>query len=365
MADAHEIKDELMSLFRKKYENDKKLESISNALSDGDYNTANEYSIRLGELLGTTFKEGLSKEQFPEGITYEEAIEILPSLFGKDHEMVSNACVTVQNNLNKSAKIGIKAIKPEYNADRVYGLAKKISSYDDFDNALWVLEEPCVNFSQDIVSDSMEENIEFQYESGMSPKIVRIAESGCCEWCAGLEGEYDYDEVKNGGINVFARHANCRCTVTYEPGNGRRQNVHTKRWIDVEELESRKQFSRNVTHKTIKQREFEAVISKYGKDNLGQAIIENHEKLGEYTPATLKDMLENKGFTTKPLTRSKMKNVNKVPFEEGGGYKVNFGGDGIFQYHPEGGRHTTAYYKISTGKTGKKRYNLDGSEKDD
>lgn len=55
-----------------------------------------------------------------------------------------------------------------------------------------------------------------------------------------------------------------------------------------------------------------------------------------------------------------------IKFEDGGGYKVNFGGDGILQYHPEkNSHHNGAYYKISTGKEGRKRYDLEGEEKTD
>ena len=45
--------------------------------------------------------------------------------------------------------------------------------------------------------------------------------------------------------------------------------------------------------------------------------------------------------------------------------KINFGGDGILQYHPtKKSHHGGAYYKISTGKGGTKRYELDGTEKE-
>lgn len=51
-----------------------------------------------------------------------------------------------------------------------------------------------------------------------------------------------------------------------------------------------------------------------------------------------------------------------IPFENGGGFKVNFEDGGLLQYHPENGsHHEGAYYKISTGKGGKKWYELDGA----
>ncbi len=51
------------------------------------------------------------------------------------------------------------------------------------------------------------------------------------------------------------------------------------------------------------------------------------------------------------------------PFENDGGYVINFGGDGIFQYHPgKNKRHGGKYWKIGNGKIGLKRYSCNGSE---
>ena len=82
-----------------------------------------------------------------------------------------------------------------------------------------------------------------------------------------------------------------------------------------------------------------------------------------FTAVRLKETLENAGYDVKPLNKGSLK--GKL-FEDGGGFKVNFGGDGILQYHPEKkSHHSGAYYKISTGKGGTKRYDLKGNEKED
>ena len=85
--------------------------------------------------------------------------------------------------------------------------------------------------------------------------------------------------------------------------------------------------------------------------------------LQAYTPKRLKELFEKDGCDVKPLNRGSLKGKS---FEEGGGFKVNFGGDGILQYHPEKkSHHNGAYYKISTGRGGTKRYDLKGNEKED
>ena len=75
----------------------------------------------------------------------------------------------------------------------------------------------------------------------------------------------------------------------------------------------------------------------------------------------MKQMLEDIGYAVRPLSsRSRLKGVR---FEDGGGYGMNFGYNGYFHYHPENmSHHKGAYWKISSGKTGIKRYEMDGKE---
>ena len=61
------------------------------------------------------------------------------------------------------------------------------------------------------------------------------------------------------------------------------------------------------------------------------------------------------------LSRSKS-GFNGSPLEEGGGFKDLFGGDGILQYHPQGGRHKIAYWKVRNGEGGLKHYDTNGNE---
>ena len=83
------------------------------------------------------------------------------------------------------------------------------------------------------------------------------------------------------------------------------------------------------------------------------------------TPANRKDYanfrkyLIKNGYDVKPLSKGSYKGI---PFEEGGGFKVNWGGDRILQYHPaDASHHGGAYFKISSGETGTIRIDLDGN----
>lgn len=92
----------------------------------------------------------------------------------------------------------------------------------------WLIEGPVLeNMLESIVLNSIEKNVKFQSDSGLRPKVVRKSNGYCCEWCNKLVGTYSYPDVPK---DVYRRHKNCTCTVEYDPGDGRRQNVWTKEW---------------------------------------------------------------------------------------------------------------------------------------
>ncbi len=121
------------------------------------------------------------------------------------------------------------------------------------EDAMWLLDAPVKTFSQSIVDDTIRTNAEFQSKAGLRPRIIRRDSGGCCDWCAKLAGTYDYPGVPR---EVYRRHANCNCTVEYDPGSGKRvQDVWTKKWTRKEEsgkIEERKQIGQNQVYENAK-----------------------------------------------------------------------------------------------------------------
>ena len=108
-------------------------------------------------------------------------------------------------------------------------IVNRISSEEDFESIKWLLDDPIINFSQSIVDDGIKANAEFHAKAGLQPKITRRVSGHACEWCSRLAGTYEYDEAPK---EVYQRHERCRCTVDYNPGNGRKQDVWSKTWRD-------------------------------------------------------------------------------------------------------------------------------------
>lgn len=351
---APQILKQLDEDFQKRFKENKKIKSLYRKIKEGKatYREANGFAIETGEILSSVFQENLSSSILPDGkLYYNIADRTIRPMMQNNYELVAEVSKEVQETLNKLNGIGIKAIKPEMNEDKVDGIIDIVSGKDKYDEIAYMLDEPIVNFTLSVVDAAIKANADFQYKSGLSPKIKRISTGKCCEWCNKLVGVYDYEKVSDTGNDVFRRHKYCRCFVEYVPGNGIKQNVHTKEW------------SKSYKSDKIKAREKEERIKR--ENNLGfvEKIASHPKMLQAYTPKRLKELFEKDGCDVKPLNRGSLKGKS---FEEGGGFKVNFGGDGILQYHPEKkSHHNGAYYKISTGRGGTKRYDLKGNEKED
>lgn len=83
------------------------------------------------------------------------------------------------------------------------------------------------------MDSTVKTNADFQYKAGLRPKIRRMTDGKCCEWCSRLAGVYDYPDVPK---DVFRRHANCGCVVEYDPGDGKQtENVHGGRRLTQKE----------------------------------------------------------------------------------------------------------------------------------
>ena len=230
---------------RKKYQD--KVAERTTRLNDilnkakATYDDANDYSIKTGETLSETLLNGITDDLIFDGkLPYGAAKEIIFPMIHDNYELVTKYCEGVQNALNEQANIHLKYVKPAFDKDRAYGLINAIHRDEFAKIKNEYLGESIVNQSQDIVTESVKANAKFQYETGMRPKIIRTVAGGCCDWCANLAGTYDYESVKATGNEVWRRHRYCRCTVTYDPGNGKRvQNAHSKKWVDREEIENR------------------------------------------------------------------------------------------------------------------------------
>lgn len=227
--------------FQSRFNKSEKIASLYARIRDGTatYKEADAFAAEIGEILASVFKDNLSSNVLPDGkLYYNIAERILRPTLGHNYELVADVTVDVQNILNKSAGIGIKAIKPEVNQDRVQGIIDIASGKEKYDDVAYILDEAVVNFTQSAVTDAVKENADFQYKLGLSPKIVRTSSGKCCDWCEKIAGTYNYEEVRNTGNDVFRRHKNCVCLVELVAGKDI-QNTHSKKIAYASDIKKR------------------------------------------------------------------------------------------------------------------------------
>lgn len=228
---ASELLEQIREDFTHRIQRNRKILSLYEAIQKGaaTYQDVDVYAYEIGEALSQAFGKCLSSATLPDGRMYYNIAErVLRPLLEEDYTIVADAVRMVQTALNEKAGIGIKAQSASVNKDRIDGIINKVSNAEVFDDVAWVLDEPVKNFSMNVVDETLKRNVDFQGRSGLTPRIIRRAERKCCEWCSQLAGEYDYPDVPD---EVYQRHERCRCTVEYDPGSGKRQNVWTKKWV--------------------------------------------------------------------------------------------------------------------------------------
>ena len=198
-------------------------------LTGKTYAAAQEYAEAVGAALSEAFRINLTANQLPEGrMFWNIADRVIRPMLEQDHSLVADAAVVVQEALNKSAGLGLRAKRASLDADKVAGILNSVVAAENFDDVVWMLDEPVKTFSRGVVDDTLHKNIDFQGRAGLRPKVIRTAERRCCKWCSALAGVYEYPNVPD---EVYQRHRACRCAVEYDPGNNiRSQDVWSKRW---------------------------------------------------------------------------------------------------------------------------------------
>ncbi len=288
--------------FTKKVRSDRKLRQIANRVRDGtDYAVANEYAVRIGEMLSDSILGETGSLSY---MSHEVAEEVLTPLLTADHDLVADVCETIQTNMNKANGIGLAPQVPKVDTDRINGFVDKVASYDEYDKAKWMMKEPLVNYSENTVDDAVRDNAKVSDKAGIKTTIVRKAEAyqrierkgkrkGSytipCDWCKALEGTYDYSTVKNTGNDVYRRHDGCRCTVTFTQGT-KRQDVWSKAvWTDedaknsanlIEQKQAEQQAKRDEQIRRTQTRKgiIEEVQKQLGYSDRGASIFVNQYK---------------------------------------------------------------------------------------
>lgn len=216
--------------FRNAYENSDKVQRLLEEIQEGTatYLEAQQYSLEVSRLIGAAYEKHVSSATLPDGkMYYNIASRLVPETMDENYRLVADYAKTVQEKLNKAAGLSLKAQVAPLNQDRVDGMVELAASGETYDDVEEKLKNAFDTYSQSIVDETIRKNAEFQFGAGLRSTVRRRSTGNCCRWCNALAGEYEYPDVPK---DVYRRHENCRCSVLFNPGDGRRQNVWSKRW---------------------------------------------------------------------------------------------------------------------------------------
>ncbi len=221
--------------FQKSFQSDDTLKMLYAKVENGTATQADgeKFAHELGKLTASVFHRNVRPEDLPnQRMYYNIANRIIPPTLRQNHGIVNEVMRQVIEHQNQEAGIGIRYQEPEFDEHKAHELAWIASQDVDYSRIRNTVETGLDTNTRMVADDCVRKNAEFQYDAGLSPKIERDTDGDCCSWCTDMAGTYEYARAPK---EVFARHANCGCTVEFVPGNGKRQNVHTKDWTSETE----------------------------------------------------------------------------------------------------------------------------------
>lgn len=151
----------------------------------------------------------------PEADFAEWARELVTPSLTQMHGLIDDVAQQVQTHLNRVAELSIKAQSVPVDAERIGGIASALEAAEDTAQAESMLRRTSENYARHVGDEAVRRNAAFQSRAGLKPTIRRTSAAKCCAWCAEVAGTYDYADVSQQGDNVWRRHLDCRCLITY------------------------------------------------------------------------------------------------------------------------------------------------------
>lgn len=244
MAGFSEIGISVEKRFEEKLKNDSKIKMILAKIDEGkaDMNDMSEYSRRLGHLARQSIY-GVYKEELNDRPKWSDVQYIVENILRQNYDNINELEARVQKSLDSKAGIGLKPLQDDFPAERVSTVIGAASNAENTEQAIRRMCSPTENITASFHADYIKKNAELRSKAGLNCYIERTTDGKCCDWCSKLAGRYRYpDEVPK---DVYRRHDNCTCDVSYVSEKGR-QNVHTKQWLNSQAKAQRIEYAANV-----------------------------------------------------------------------------------------------------------------------
>lgn len=210
---------------------DPELRQLSKKIRSGkaDFQDTFRYSEIVSNHIGRIMQENVGTITNPLGKQY-----VCEALLKDHYKAINDVLGEVQVQIDEKLDIHLNPVKPPCPIERIVQVAHALEDPTVKPEVIKRrAKAPVVNVSMSFHDDYIKENARIRAKLGFKCYLNRVAAAGCCKWCTDIAGRYVYGDQPD---DVFHRHDNCGCTVTYEHGR-ERQDVWSKRTWQASPLE--------------------------------------------------------------------------------------------------------------------------------
>lgn len=169
---------------------------------------------------------GLSLSHVVCDIDLSDRAAVCKALLLDQYEDINGFVDMVQAELDSSFGIHLAPQRAPFEAERADTIGQSLADTTKPDDVIRRrAQSATATATKAIHDDRMKAEARFRSRAGLKCYITRTAVGGCCPWCSEVAGRYEYGEEPD---DIYRRHDNCDCTVTFENGR-QRQDVWSKR----------------------------------------------------------------------------------------------------------------------------------------
>ena len=204
-----------------------------------DSNKANfEDTAQLSRLLSQILGEKLASHilELPPN---EGRSELCQKLLRDFFNEINHRLAQVQTSQDRKNGVGLGAVKPQFPAERVQNVAGSLNDTTVSDSTIQRRCRNAVSNVANAMHDTfIQVNAKFRNNAGLFVQVSRTGGAECCDWCAQVSGTFwGYNRDLR---EVFRRHDNCTCTITYTSSKTRSHLVGesdgaggtTAKWVE-------------------------------------------------------------------------------------------------------------------------------------
>lgn len=236
-------------------------------------NDVSELSTQLGTALSRLISVNVTPDKLPDGkLYYNIANTFLTGSLHDNFDIINVTAQAVQESIDSKNGVRIEPQKADFPAERVHSIVNAVSDETaDWSTIQRRMDSPVRNVTESFYNDYVEANAEFRSDAGLKSYIIRETDGNCCTWCSSLAGQYEYP---NGvSPDVYARHDNCTCTVTFI-SDKTKQDVWSKKSYALSAKERKEILERTPKPERFARKKAEEIEKANLKDAVGFAKSE-------------------------------------------------------------------------------------------